>query len=902
MQIREIYIDGFGIFRDRQAKGLSSGINVIYGPNEFGKSTLLDFIRRILFGFPSRASSSINPYPALNGGAYGGRLVCQLASGKFMTIARKEGPHRGSVTIILDSKELSGQEELNKLLDSIGERFYQNVYAIGLNELERLESLEADEVRSHIYGAGLGLGSITLKSIKNKFLNQAEAVFKQGGSAQLIPKLYKEIRALEKDISDIKRGLSEYDELVKQLDKRNENVKTLDKQIIRLEKEKRSLENQDNLFQTYVDLKTAEEDLANLEELPLFAEGALRELETLKTEISNLDERIKEETGELKDLIVQRDQLVYDEKIIEAEPLIISLQKKSEQFASANRDIEPVKSDRTRLAGDIQTNIARIGHGWTEEKIQNFNLSLCQEDVIRIFKRGLEEAKSNIERIKTKQESLRDKKATEASKGFAIPASLKYAAYLVTALGLICSVFGFMASQILLAALSFIVCITGVALILYIYLGKPRGLILPDALDKKYNEDLSSAESAFNGHRDKWHKFLRDIDFDESLSPDGALDIVRAIREIKSNIKTRDELDTRIGKMQGVINSVKEVHDQIVMHLDKSKTSDDIAANIEILTRLLSTANGTKRDRQGFEDQIARKIEKIKGIEDHKKLAENRLQTYIASLGAKDEADFRLKYAKFLKRKDLEGKIENSSRVIQSTVGIDDHYNNFIESISQTSPEEIETKLEEVNRRLERLEGERDQTNQTIGGLEDKIKNLSSSGDLLVKQSEIEVSKQQLRDHALEWVTAQIALFVLDKAISKYENTRQPEVIKATKDIFTNITNNAYSMIIKSAETNEIKIQDAVGQSKGVLEMSKGTKEQLYFAMRLGLIKVYEAEKEPMPIIMDDILVNFDDDRGPLAIKELAKFARDRQVVVLTCHKNALDLYKSLGAKEIIFN
>jgi uncharacterized protein YhaN len=83
--------------------------------------------------------------------------------------------------------------------------------------------------------------------------------------------------------------------------------------------------------------------------------------------------------------------------------------------------------------------------------------------------------------------------------------------------------------------------------------------------------------------------------------------------------------------------------------------------------------------------------------------------------------------------------------------------------------------------------------------------------------------------------------------------------------------------------------------------MSRGKREQLYFSMRLGLIQVYEAESEPMPIIMDDILVNFDDDRGPAAIEGLIEFSKNRQVMVLTCHQNTLDIYKSMGARETTF-
>ena len=84
--------------------------------------------------------------------------------------------------------------------------------------------------------------------------------------------------------------------------------------------------------------------------------------------------------------------------------------------------------------------------------------------------------------------------------------------------------------------------------------------------------------------------------------------------------------------------------------------------------------------------------------------------------------------------------------------------------------------------------------------------------------------------------------------------------------------------------------------------MSRGTKEQLYFAMRLGLISTFETNSEPMPIIMDDILVNFDDDRGQATIEGLLGFSEKRQILVLTCHKNTLEIYKRLGANQIDFD
>ncbi|MFW6151316.1 MAG: ATP-binding protein, partial [Chloroflexota bacterium] len=159
--------------------------------------------------------------------------------------------------------------------------------------------------------------------------------------------------------------------------------------------------------------------------------------------------------------------------------------------------------------------------------------------------------------------------------------------------------------------------------------------------------------------------------------------------------------------------------------------------------------------------------------------------------------------------------------------------------------------------------------------------------------------KQQLQDCYRDWARLQIPLYALDKAISRYETTRQPRVIRAAEDVFTRITGGVYTAIIKPIDSDTLQVRDTRGLSKDVTEMSRGTKEQLYLAMRLGLIKEYEQRSEPMPVVMDDILVNFDDERAPLAVKALAEFARDRQVIVLTCHKNTLGLYKRAGATEV---
>src|ERR1051325_1717967 len=72
MRIETIHIDGFGVWNDKTWGPLHAGLNVFHGPNETGKSTLMAFIRSMLFGFEKRGSTK--RYEPLNGGLHGGSL------------------------------------------------------------------------------------------------------------------------------------------------------------------------------------------------------------------------------------------------------------------------------------------------------------------------------------------------------------------------------------------------------------------------------------------------------------------------------------------------------------------------------------------------------------------------------------------------------------------------------------------------------------------------------------------------------------------------------------------------------------------------------------------------------------------------------------------------------------
>ena len=93
MRIESLYIDGFGHFTQRTFGPFGSSVTIFDGENEAGKSTLLAFIRTVLYGFPSRGRDE--HYPPIRGGRHGGHIVVTDEVGARYTVQRYAAARRG---------------------------------------------------------------------------------------------------------------------------------------------------------------------------------------------------------------------------------------------------------------------------------------------------------------------------------------------------------------------------------------------------------------------------------------------------------------------------------------------------------------------------------------------------------------------------------------------------------------------------------------------------------------------------------------------------------------------------------------------------------------------------------------------------------------------------------------
>ncbi len=894
MQLREIHIDGFGIFANKRITGLAPGINVIYGKNEFGKTTLLEFIRRILFGFPTKRDNT-NLYTPVKGGSLGGSLKVVLQNGEDMMISRIPGTHGGMVKITTPDEVLEGQSALNHLLGNASKDIYRNIYAFTIDELHDFNTLSSDEVKNRIYGAGLGLGNISLKEIEKELETHCKEIFKLRGSSQM-EDLLEKIKINEQETLLTQKDLALFDELQEKLGRLLTKKLSVQSSLEDTGSDKRTLETQVRLYEDTIQFMEAKDKLATLEDLSQFPENGLETFQSMEQKKKNLILRIEEEQSALQALKHNRDTLTVNHDLLGQEENVHRLQQSTQSVLSALQDMDRVQFERDDLDLNITEEIKSIDRDWDEKTVMAFDLTEAEKGQIDSFYNSFESLRKDRDLYQDRLESHRRIKAEKMSEGWNIPDWLKLFYYGFTAIGALGVILsGYFMNIPLLASSLFL--IAGGIFLFKMATKSTDDFTREDLAEKNLAHQWEQKEKELNDKFGEWREWLKERILDPSIAPITTKNIAKTARQVKTMIAQRARLDERILQMKTLCKETLASVLLLKPMVENVSLKNDLSVNIEIIGHAFDESKANRGKSSLLEKQYENQAEKLTHLENQLENISNDLTQFIHSSGAEDSMDFLRKQSILDARKSLQEKIAQKREIIQSNIGLGSHFDKFIKAIQTAPLEEIKQKLSRLQVELEELHSDREQLLQSIGETRNEIEKLASNNDLIVKQTELEFLKQQLQSLAQEWATYQGALVLLDAAKQKYEKTRQPGVIRSAENLFTQIT--GYRRIIKTIDQDEVLIENDQYQRKGVLEMSRGTREQLYLAMRFGLINEYEIRSEPLPAVMDDIFVNFDDERDERIIEILSKFSKERQVLVLTCHKRSLKAFKDIGATTI---
>ena len=112
----------------------------------------------------------------------------------------------------------------------------------------------------------------------------------------------------------------------------------------------------------------------------------------------------------------------------------------------------------------------------------------------------------------------------------------------------------------------------------------------------------------------------------------------------------------------------------------------------------------------------------------------------------------------------------------------------------------------------------------------------------------------------------------------------------------------AYNRLISPLGTESISVVAPDGTTKTPDKLSRGTREQLYLFLRFGLIQQFGEQETSLPVIVDEVLVNFDPKRARRAAEAFAQLARTNQILVFTCHPTMAELFTEVDPEAKVIN
>ena len=148
----------------------------------------------------------------------------------------------------------------------------------------------------------------------------------------------------------------------------------------------------------------------------------------------------------------------------------------------------------------------------------------------------------------------------------------------------------------------------------------------------------------------------------------------------------------------------------------------------------------------------------------------------------------------------------------------------------------------------------------------------------------------RLASLAADYATARLASAILAEVIDAYQQRNQGPLLARASEIFAAITGGRFARVAADFDES-MAILVAVrpsGQRLTVGSLSSGTRDQLFLALRLAAIESHVGAQEPMPVVVDDIVINFDDASADATFRILADLSRKTQVLFFTHHEHLL--------------
>jgi len=383
MRIQRMYLNGFGIHRDRTFDlDMDAQATVFYGRNEAGKSTLMGFVRSMLFGFPRR-SNKLERYEPLSGGVHGGALTIMDGIGREIRLERYE--KNDSLKLLFSDGTVAGEAALQSLLGGLTAELYRNLFAFSLSELQRLDTLHAEEISGFLLSAGMGISGGMMVQAERSITQQMDVLYKRHGTKQAINE---QLRIIEQGELELRRSkeksgkyqdwqieLARWDEVIA-LDENELSLKRIEGDWLN-----KCLQSRDS----WIEWLEIDNELHDLPEFTNFPEDAIGRFERIQEEVDRTNLELLTIQQEYENARRQLSELIVNEKLVAYRDELEQLLEAAAIYSDSTVRIADSLTDIEGYRAQLHRYLRQISMDWTEEQLQQFPLSVHHREQVSVF-------------------------------------------------------------------------------------------------------------------------------------------------------------------------------------------------------------------------------------------------------------------------------------------------------------------------------------------------------------------------------------------------------------------------------------------------------------------------------------------------------------------------------------
>jgi uncharacterized protein YhaN len=233
----------------------------------------------------------------------------------------------------------------------------------------------------------------------------------------------------------------------------------------------------------------------------------------------------------------------------------------------------------------------------------------------------------------------------------------------------------------------------------------------------------------------------------------------------------------------------------------------------------------------------------------------------------------------------------------------------FVQRVEQADADQITIDIKHLSEEIRRIDQAREEAIRATSALQRDYDQLDTSGRAAMLATQASGVGLEIEEAVQELATLRLASAALTAGIERYRSANEDPILKLASESFRQMTLGRFRGIeitLDDAGKHLLvgrRSEDGPGSEVLVEQMSDGTRDQLYLALRLASLEQWSKLHEPLPLVVDDILVHFDDQRSVETLKQLVRISSQSQVIFFTHHQHLLDLAReTLPSDQVFFH